>query len=197
MDIREGKNIERLLAGSVKHPVSDEMLRRNAEKHRGINNLRRNILHTLGKEMDMVRSDQKEKNPANPKGVFAKNLVADIEFALEDITDIDDGERYEVRFYSSVDTNLDFTQSFDCWVEIYDKKYNKTAADFKIDLTTNPNKHAPRNSADYVYLFSPDYVDIDYKGEINPEVFKTASYLTLTERASNVLRERSKIKRRH
>lgn len=196
MDVREGKNIERLLAGRVNHPVSDQELKGNAEKHRGINNFRRKILNALGKEMNLVRQDQAEKNPANPKGVFAKNFVADVEFALEDITEIDEGERYEVRFYSAVDTNLDFTQSFDCWIELFDLKHNKTVADFKIDLTTNPNKHAPRNSAEHVYYFSPEFVDVDYKGEINPEVFKSASYSTLTERASAVLREKANIKRR-
>ena len=192
MYLQEGKNVEAFLAGKVEHPLDEAKFMR--EIRGGVGRLRRLLKRTLKSTMEQVRRDQKEKNPSTPKSYFAKNLVADLDEALGSITDIEDGERYDIRFYSAVGTKLDFSGSFDCWVELYDKKKKKVLADVKIDITTNPNKKAPSNLADIVLYFNDNLVDPYAKGQIEPRFFRSFEYKNLIEQSAQIITKRANIR---
>ncbi|MBN2096240.1 hypothetical protein JW752_02455 [Candidatus Peregrinibacteria bacterium] len=193
MRLQEGKNIETLLAGRVQNPLSEAEYERQIQEL-GLPAIRRRLSQTLNAEMAKVRRNQKEKNPSNPKGLFARNLLMDLDESLGFICDMADGEKYDLRFYSAVDTSLDFSGSFDCWVELFDLEKNIPLADYKIDITTNPNKVHPSNLADAVLYFDDSYVDPDFKGEIDPRFFESDEYKTLVELAALRLAQRANIK---
>lgn len=193
MRLQEGKNIESLLAGRVKHPFPEREFEHTIKKM-GFPAIRKRLSQTLASQMSKVRHDQKEKNPSNPKGIFARNLIMDVDEAMGDICDVNDGKKYDLRFYSAVDTELDFVGSFDCWVELFDLEKNIPVADYKIDITTNPNKTNPANLADSIFYFDDDrYVDPDFKGEIDPQFFQSSEYEVLVELAARGLAERGHI----
>ncbi|MBU1017709.1 hypothetical protein KKA33_01635 [Patescibacteria group bacterium] len=195
MRLQEGKNVEGLLAGRVEHPFSEADHAREIREW-GFPNLRKRLSRILKHEMSRVRRDQKEKNPSTPKGIFARNFIMDLDEKMGSICDINDGKKYDLRFYSAVDTRLDFTGKFDCWVELFDLEKNATVADYKIDITTNPNKIDVQNYADTVLYFNDDkYVDPDFRGEIDPRYFESDEYKTLVELAAFRLAERAKVKR--
>lgn len=191
MKLKEGKNIERMLAGTVNNPISKEEYMRKVVAAGGLEAYRQQLMRTLNQEMEEVRKDQTDSKPWNPKAYFAKNLLADIDLELEDITEIDKGEHYELRFYSSVDTVLDYGGGFDCWVELFDKKKKKSLGHFLIDLTINPNKIMPEYLEDTIFHF--DYLDEDAKGKIDPAMFDHIDYKTLVKKAAKVLKQRVKI----
>ena len=147
--------------------------------------------------MTKVRCDQREKNPSNPKGILGRNLIMDVDGAMGCVCDINDGEKYDLRFYSAVDTRLDYFGGFDFWIELYDLEKNIPIADYKIDFTSNPNKTVPLDSdlADAVLYFDDNYLDSDFKGEINPRFFESDEYKLLVELAAIRLSERAHIKR--
>ncbi len=194
MRLQEGKNIESLLAGKVKHPFPEREFERVIQET-GFPAIRKRLFQTLADQMSNVRHDQKEKNPSSPKGIFARNLIMDVDEAMGDICDVNDGKKYDIRFYSAVDTELDFVGSFDCWVELFDLERNIPVADYKIDITTNPNKSNPANLADGILYFDDDrYVDPDFKGEVDPQFFQSPDYEALVELAARQLAERAHIK---
>jgi len=192
MHIQRGKDTEGL-AGRVKHPLSERDYEREIERF-GFSAVRKRLAQTLNEEMAIVRRDQKEKNPSSPKGILGRNLIMDIDEAMGDVCDINDGEKYDLRFYSAVDTRLDYAGSFDFWIELYDLEKNIPVADYKIDLTTNPNKVSPSNLADAVLYFDDKYINSDFKGEINPRFFESDDYKLLVELAAQRLAERAKIR---
>ncbi len=193
MELKEGKNIERLLAGTVNHPISEEEYRREVVSAGGLDAYREQLMRVLDQEMEKVRNDQTDSRPWGPKAHFAKNLLADIDLELEDITEIDDGERYELYFYSSVDTKLDYVGGVDCWIDLLDKKQQKFLGFYAIDLTINPEKYREGLLADGIFYFKPDYLDEDVKGKIDKALFHDPEYKFLVKRCAQALRERVKI----
>jgi hypothetical protein len=191
LNMHEGKNIERVMVGEVKHPVSEKRYQDHVLKH-GIHETRRQLTQVLPLEMEKVRKDQAEKSPSNPKVAFGKNLLADLDEAMGGLSDLEDG-RYELRFYSSADTVLDYAGSFDCWVEVYDLEKNKVLADFKIDVTSNPDKKAPRNLADSVVYCDQRYINDELPGRIEKKFFEDPQYKEAVRLASEILKERAKI----
>lgn len=189
LNLREGKNIEKLLVGQVKHPISEESYHQQVLRH-GIANVRQKTARLLHLEMDYVRQDQTEKNPSNPKSHFGKNLLSDLDEAMGNLSDLKDG-RYELRFYSAKDTLLDFAGSFDCWVEVYDLVDDEPLADFKIDVTINPNKKIPSNLADTVLYCDARYINDDVPGSIEREFFADPEYKSLVEMSARLLTERA------
>lgn len=192
MQLREGKNIESLLAGKVKNPIKEDSYRSEV-RQKGINNLRRELERVLDNEMDHVRKDQMDENPSNPKSYFAKNLLSDLDEAMNFILEVEDGERYDLRFYSANDTRLDYLGSFDCWVELYDLKEDKPLANFKIDLTTNPNKQFPSNFADGVFYFNSNYLDEEAKGKISPKFFEDPEYKSFLVQMADIIKKQANI----
>lgn len=191
LSMHEGKNIEKVLVGEVGHPVPEKAFQQEVFRS-GIDGVRRQLVRVLPSEMDKVRKDQAEKNPSNPKNRFGKNLLADLDEAMGGLSDLDEG-RYELRFYSAKDTFLDYAGSFDCWVEVYDTEKSKVLADYKIDVTTNPNKNVPRRLANAVLYCKPDYINDEISGRIDKKFFEDREYKVLVEMASHSLREQSGI----
>lgn len=145
-------------------------------------------------EMERVRQKQVEKDPSNPKSIFAKNLLMDIDEALDDIAD---GENYDLRFYSAAgDKKIDYAAGIDCWVELVDLKTNKPLFHFSIDVTANTNKlketKGVRGSkykipplSNFVYFFDRSDVYSDKgKKKIRREIFKGQDYKKLVEEAA-------------
>ncbi|MBI5422344.1 hypothetical protein HZA44_04390 [Candidatus Peregrinibacteria bacterium] len=191
LSLHEGKNIEKLLVGEVKHPIPESAYREQVLRY-GIGNVRQKTLRLLHSEMQRARMDQAEKNPSNPKSHFGKNLLSDLDEAMGNLSDLEEG-RYELRFYSAKDTMLDFAGSFDCWVEVYDLVDNKPLADFKIDVTTNPNKKAPAHLADTVLYCDTRYINDDIPGRIEKAFFTGPEYKSLVEMSSRLLKERARL----
>lgn len=195
LSLHEGKNIEKLLVGEVKNPLSAASYREQVLRH-GIGNMRQKTIRLLRSEMQRVRMDQADKNPSNPKSHFGKNLLSDLDEAMGDLSDLEDG-RYELRFYSAKDTLLDFAGSFDCWVEVYDLVDGKPLADFKIDVTTNPNKKAPANLADTVLYCDTRYINDDVPGRIEKAFFSDPEYKSLVQMSAILLSERAHLPSAH
>ena len=191
LSMHEGKNIEKVLVGEVSHPVPEKAYQQEVFRS-GIDEVRRQLVRVLPSEMDKVRKDQMEKNPSNPKSRFGKNLLADLDEAMGGLSDLDDG-RYELRFYSAKDTFLDYAGSFDCWVEVYDTKLAKALADFKIDVTTNPNKRVPQRLANAVLFCNERYINDEIPGRIEKAFFDDPEYKSLVDMASRSLRVRADI----
>lgn len=195
LSLHEGKNIEKLLAGEVKHPISEETYRELVIRN-GIANMRQKAIRLLHSEMQRTRMDQADKNPSNPKSHFGKNLLSDLDEAMGYLSDLEDG-RYELRFYSAKDTLLDFAGSFDCWVEVFDLVEGKPLADFKIDVTTNPHKKAPANLADTVLYCDTRYINDDVPGRIEKAFFADPEYKSLIEMSAKLLAERAHLPSTH
>ena len=191
LSMHEGKNIERVLVGEVSHPVPEKAYQQEVFRS-GIDEVRRQLVRVLPSEMDKIRKDQMEKNPSNPKSRFGKNLLADLDEAMGGLSDLEDG-RYELRFYSAKDTFLDYAGSFDCWVEVYDTKLSKVLSDFKIDVTTNPNKHVPQRLANAVLFCNERYINDEIPGRIEKAFFDDPEYKSLVDMASRSLRVRADI----
>jgi len=217
LSTHEGKNIEKLLVGVVKTPLSEarwdqmvftegtrKVLKQSLSdqdyyervKEVGIGTIRGRVARTLPFEMDRVRKDQAETKPHNPKGYFGKNLLKDLDVALGGLEDIEDG-RYELRFYSARDTLLDFGGSFDCWVEIYDLAENKVLADSKIDVTANPTKKVPKHLADIVLYCDSSYINDDVPGRIEARFFSGPEYKHLVEVSARLLASRAHLPLAH
>ncbi len=191
LSMHEGKNIEKVLVGEVAHPVSEKAFQQEVFRS-SINGVRDQLVRILPSEMEKVRKDQAEKNPANPKGRFGKNLLADLDEAMGGLSDLEDG-RYELRFFSAKDTLLDYAGSFDCWVEVYDTERSKVLADFKIDVTTNPNKKTPLRLANAVLFCNERYINDEIPGRIEKSFFEDPEYRSLVDTAARFLAERAKI----
>ncbi len=190
--VLEGKDAEGLL-GRVKHPISGRDIKREIQQF-GFSAVRNRLKQTLGQEMAKVRRDQKEKNSSNPKGILGRNLIMDVDESMGFVCDMKDGEKYDLRFFSAVDTRLDYAGGFDFWIELYDLEKNISIADYKIDLTVNPNKINPSGLADAILYFDDNYIDPDFKGEIDPRFFESDEYKSLVELAARRLAERANIK---
>jgi hypothetical protein len=188
MYLEAGKQIEKLLVGEVLHPLptNKEAVRSEVLK------FRERFGRNFEQKMDVVRLDQKESNPGNPKALFAKNLLSDLDEAMGNISDIEDG-RYELRLYSSLNTALDHDHKFDFWVELTDTLENRTIANFKVDLTINPEKYFPAGDADMVYYFNEKYHDDDKRGHMDIAYREDPEYKKLIREASGKLLDRSKM----
>jgi len=146
----------------------------------------------LDKKMQAARQGQAETNPSNPQRTFPKNLLSDLDEKMG-VLDVQDGEKYDLRFYIASGTILDFAGSFDCWVELYDLEKGKSVADVKIDIKTKPGAN-PHNLADIVYYFDSnkylkeyDKVDMGYRQD--------AEYSGMLREAASILMRRAKITR--
>jgi hypothetical protein len=187
MYLEAGKQIEKLLVGEVLHPIPT-----NRETVRSeVSKFRERYGRNFEQKMDVVRMDQKESNPSNPKALFAKNLLSDLDEAMGNISDMADG-RYELRLYSSLNTVLDHDHKFDFWVELTDTLTNKTIANYRIDLTIDPEKYFPAGDADIVYYFNDKYHDDEKRGHMDIAYREDKEYQKLIREASGKLLDRSK-----
>ena len=155
----------------------------------GLAEIRLKLRPQLDMVMERVRKYQLD-NPRDPKkNLFARNLLSSIDESLDDVCDIDDGERYDLRFFSSADTILDYAGGFDCWVELVDLKIDRVLKTVKIDITINPEKHSPGQMADAVLYVDPKYADASAKGKISPDFFQSNEYIKLVRIASQMIEE--------
>ena len=196
MHLREGKNIEKYFAGQVEDSVKvPERQVEQASVSGMIGKIRSWLRVNLQSQMDEVRNGQKEKDPSNPtKNYFAQNLLADLDERLGNISDIGEEQRYDLRFYSAVDTILDYAGGFDCWVEIYDLQDKKVLKTVKIDITSNPEKHFAGGMAERVLYVDPKYIDPKARGKISPDFFEGTEYINLLNAVSKDILEADVIK---
>ena len=178
MHLQEGKSVEKYCAGETADSV--RLTNEQVKQMKSSDNVRRTrafLRSNIFDEMNKVRSAQTEKDPSNPKiNIFAQTFLYDLDDALGNISDIGDDQKYEIRFYSAVDTILDYGGSFDCWVEIYDLQNKKVLKTVKIDITSNPEKQFPGGMADIILYFDPKYLNARSKGKISPDFFQDTDY---------------------
>lgn len=188
MHLEAGKQIEKLLVGEVLNPIPGE----KEQIQSAIAEFRGKFGRNFEQKMNVVRLEQKEKNPSNPKALFAKNLLHDLDEAMGDLTEIENG-RYDLRIYSSIDTVLDHDHKFDFWIEIVDTLKKKTIANYRVDITIDPGKYFPQGNADAVYYFNEKYNDDEKKGKLDFAYREDGEYQKLIKEASEKLLMRSKI----
>lgn len=175
--MQNGKFLEGALLGRPKEVISNQ-------KHATVRETRHWLKKNLDSVMHQIRSRQVE-DPSMPKRPFMKNLIMDIDEALEPSLDT---ERYEVRIHTAVDTVLDHAGGVDFWVELYDTKNEAVLSDYKIDLTANASKYNPGQLADAVY-----YYDVD-KSDLNGDksMYSESDYKGLVSMAANALFNKAK-----
>jgi hypothetical protein len=162
---------------------------------RGLREVGDHVSHNLISELETTRKAQTEKSPSNPKKPFPKNLLHDLNDSMDHICDIQDGEKYELKFYSTSGSKLDFACGFDCWVEIYDLEKNKVLGDVKIDIKTKPGEF-PHGLADLVYYFdSTRYLNENDKNKINMDYRYDSEYLDLVAKSARILMKKANIKK--
>ena len=157
-------------------------------------------LHTLIQE---VRSKQVERDPSNPRTTeFGNRLLNDIDeelgqFISEDlpgVSDVNEGEKFELRFYSGSDTVLDYTKGMDCWVELFDLGQNRSIDVFSIDITTNPN-HDPTNADELILVSEEEDIDVNARGKIAPAFFKSSQYNRLKSKLLRSFKKNAEVQR--
>ena len=176
--IKAGKFLEGALLG---RPKENSLL---AEKENSIKTSRDWLKKNLDSVMHQIRSRQVE-DPSMPKRPFMRNLIMDIDEALEASIDT---ERYEVRVHTAVDTILDHSGGVDFWVELYDTQSGAVLSDYKIDLTGNPDKFIAGQLADAVYYYDTNKSDLN--GE--KSMYAEQEYKDLVFMAANALFNKAK-----
>jgi len=196
MELQQGKGVENLLIGNVDLKKLEQNKALRLDLPKTIQSTREALAARLSSYMNAVRQAQPEDyNPSNPKKAFGKNLLADLDATLGNLSDMEDG-RYELRFYSAKDTPLDYFGSFDCWVEIFDTLENRVITDYKIDITSNPEKKVPANLANEVLYFNDNkYLDISSgKEKIDRRFFESPEYKELVLLVVKYFRHTAKLK---
>jgi hypothetical protein len=199
MELQEGKNIEKLLVGGVKHPLSNRQFQElvfregHGDAEEGLRTIRKDVKNRIGTLMEQVRLDQIETDPSSHlKRAFANNLLNDVDLEMGELENIEDG-RYKLRLFSTSDTLLDYAGSFDCWIEVFDQQVNQPIADYKVDIKTRPNEKS-KYLADAVFYFDPKFQNDELKGKIDPRVFQEPGYKYLVKNVALALTNRSKIR---
>lgn len=206
-----GKNREKIISGTLKEGItkSYEEFSLEIEKKKNIiknNNphmsekiaydhtiatIRNALRDNLEDNLEEIRVNQVEKNPANPDNLFASTLLNSIREELSDELGRTFEENFEVKFYSSVDHDIDYALGVDCWVELVKKENNKSESvieSYFIDLTSNNQKGglSGQTLANIIFFYDAKNINSETgRNNVNMELIFSDEFDELVEMISD------------